>query len=49
MAYAAAFKNSYVLPAKYGWFVAGWAFLCTRFDTPQAGKCWGTAVVAAGC
>jgi hypothetical protein len=39
MAYAAAFKNSYTLPAKYGWYLAGWAFLCTRFDTPQAGRC----------
>jgi hypothetical protein len=38
MAYAAAFRSSYQLPAKYGWFLAGWAFLCTRFDTPQAGE-----------
>lgn len=38
MAYAAAFKTSYTLPAKYGWYLAGWAFLCTRFDTPQAGR-----------
>lgn len=37
MAYAAAFKSSYTLPAKYGWYLAGWAFLCTRFDTPQPG------------
>jgi len=37
MAYAAAFKTSYTLPAKYGWYLAGWAYLCTRFDTPQAG------------
>lgn len=39
MAYAAAAKASYTLPAKYGWYLAGWAFLCTRFDTPQAGRC----------
>lgn len=40
MSYAAALKTGYSLPAKYGWYLAGWAFLCTRFDTPQAGALW---------
>jgi hypothetical protein len=35
--YASAFRPAYQFPAKYGWFVAGWAFLATRFNTPQPG------------
>lgn len=43
MVYAAAFKSSFTLPAKYGWYLAGWAFLCTRFDTPSPGRCCSAA------
>jgi hypothetical protein len=37
MAYASAVKGSWSLPAKYGWFLAGWAYLNTRFNETQAG------------
>jgi hypothetical protein len=38
MAYASAVKGSWSLPAKYGWFLAGWAYLNTRFNETQAGE-----------
>eukprot|EP00879_Flechtneria_rotunda_P004406 GHRR01004657.1.p1 GENE.GHRR01004657.1~~GHRR01004657.1.p1 ORF type:complete len:106 (+),score=21.98 GHRR01004657.1:134-451(+) len=38
MVYAATVRaGKYTFPAKYGWFLAGWAYLCTWKNTPQAG------------
>eukprot|EP00877_Chromochloris_zofingiensis_P006297 jgi/Chrzof1/1920/Cz10g26100.t1 len=37
MSYAAAVKAGYSLPAKFGYFMAAWAFLCTRFEHPPPG------------
>jgi hypothetical protein len=37
MSYASAVKASFSFPAKYGWFLAGWAYLCTWTNVPPAG------------
>lgn len=37
MVYATVAKTSFSWPAKYGWFLAGWAYLCTWRDRPEAG------------
>jgi len=35
--YAQAMKAGYTLPAKYGWFLAAWAWVCSRRYQPEPG------------
>ena len=35
--YASFMRAPYAYPAKFGFFLAAWAYLCTHYDTPVPG------------